>query len=149
MDVTPSDCSRHEQQPLIRPVGKLTAPNETKLALDQVVFYAIRPGNGLGLFYNGPGTDTGLTTPGESRKERISPTLKCSEKKHLALLIKKLTSLKYYARIHHCKLRNSAVQTTINTISIKYKPRLYCSLYHNDTHTATVKTTTGKYWQHR
>jgi len=31
---------------------RLYQPNETKLALVQVAFYAIWPGNGLGLFYN-------------------------------------------------------------------------------------------------
>jgi len=36
-----------------------TKPNETKLALVQVTFYVIQPGNELGLFYTGPRTHTG------------------------------------------------------------------------------------------
>jgi len=39
----------------------MTKPNKTKLTLLQVAFYAIRPGNGLGLFYNNSARDhTGL-----------------------------------------------------------------------------------------
>jgi len=34
-----------------------TKPNKTKLALVQVAFYAIRPENGLGLFYNNSARD--------------------------------------------------------------------------------------------
>jgi len=36
-----------------------TKPKETKLTLVQEAFYAIRPGNGLGLFYTSPETHTG------------------------------------------------------------------------------------------
>ena len=50
-----------------------------ELALVQVAFYAIRPGNGLGLFYNGPRTHTGQIPDKNKSNEANTVKIKFSQ----------------------------------------------------------------------